>query len=47
MRRGSTTETSPLVGGDLILQVASGSNVREQIAEVNFQLRRIQRGGRQ
>lgn len=34
----------PLIGGDLVLQVAPGADVHEQLEEVNFQLRRIKRG---
>ena len=38
--------SGPLIGGDLVLQVAPGSNVRDQMETAVFELRRIKRGGR-
>lgn len=47
MRSGAANGgPAPLVGGDLVVQVAQGTDVKGQIEEVNFQLRKIQRGGR-
>ena len=41
--RTATAEASPLIGGDLVIQ--SSGNVRDDIGEAMFQVRRIRRGG--